>query len=110
MSKVFIPQVRSRFDAATKLWIPTVNLRPAEKFGELVTLLPPNANQLHLAPLVTVMRERMGDVTDEDYILALGDPSLIGAASAIMVRKTGKLRMLKWDRETQDYLSVEVAV
>ena len=110
MSKVYIPQVRSRFDSATKLWIPTVNLRPAERFGELVAVLPPNANQLHLAPLITVLRERMADITDQDYVLALGDPSLIGAASALMVRKTGKLRMLKWDRETHDYLSVEIVL
>lgn len=110
MSRVFIPQLRSTYDAATRLWIPTVNVQPAERFGELITLLPPNASQLHTAPLAQAIREKMRDVNEQDWLLALGDPSLIGVASALMVRKTGKLRMLKWDRRTGDYLTVEVAV
>ena len=110
MPRVFIPQIKSRFDAATRLWIPTINTRPAERHGELVVMLPPNANQLHTAPLVQVIKERMADVGPDDYIMAVGDPSLIGAASAIMVRNTGLLRMLKWDRMTSDYVAVEVKV
>ena len=109
MSKVYVPQLPSRFDAATRLWIPSVNLFPAEKFGEIVTMLPPNANRLHTAPLVQALKEAMADYTAEDFIVAVGDPSLIAAASCIAVRKTGGvLRMLKWDRHTSDYLPVEV--
>lgn len=110
MPKVFIPQVKSQRDPGTGLWIPMLDLRPAEKFGELVVMLPPGASQMHTAPLIQVIKERMANVTNEDYILASGDPSLIGAASAIMVRKTGVLRMLKWDRNCKDYFAVEARV
>lgn len=108
MPKVYIPQVPSRFDAATRLWVPSVNLQPAERYGEICIALPPNANRLHTAPLTQALKEAMKDITAEDYIVAVGDPSLIAAASVIAWRKTGKLRILKWDRMSSAYLNVEL--
>lgn len=109
MKKVYVPQQPSRFDSATRLWIPTVNLEPAKKFGELTIMLPPNANRLHTAPLVAALREQMAEYDEEDSIVAVGDPSLIAAAACIAVRKTGgSLRILKWDRMTSSYIPVEM--
>lgn len=108
MSKVYAPQVPSKFDPATKLWVPSINLDPAKQFGEVVTMLPPNANRLHINPLVVALREQMKDFSAEDYIVAVGDPSLIAAAACIAVKKTGGLlRILKWDRQTSSYIAVE---
>lgn len=108
MPKVYVPQVPSRFDASTRLWCPSVNLQPAEKFGEVVVMLPPNANRLHTAPLTQALKEAMKDMTSDDYVVAVGDPSLIAAAAVISWRKTGKLRILKWDRMSATYLPVEL--
>lgn len=109
MPNVYAPQVPSKYDAATKLWLPSVNLQPAKRFGELVVMLPPNANRLHINPLITALREQMKDYGAEDYIIAVGDPSLIAAASCIAVKKTnGILRILKWDRQSSAYIPVEV--
>ena len=111
MSKVYAPQVPSKFDPATKLWVPSINLDPAKQFGDIVVMLPPNANRLHIAPLVVALREQMKDFTAEDYVVAVGDPSLIAAASCIATKKTGGLlRILKWDRQTGQYLAVEAQV
>lgn len=108
MSKVYAPQVPSKFDPATKLWVPSINLDPARQFGEVVVMLPPNANRLHINPLVVALREQMKDFSAEDYIVAVGDPSLIAAAACIAVKKTGGLlRILKWDRQTSSYIAVE---
>lgn len=108
MSKVYAPQVPSKYDPATKLWVPSINLDPAKTFGEVVVMLPPNANRLHINPLIVALREQMKDFTADDYVIAVGDPSLIAAASCIAVRKTGGLlRVLKWDRQTGSYISVE---
>lgn len=111
MSKVYVPQQPSRFDPATRLWIPSVNLEPAKAFGEVVVMLPPNANRLHTAPLVAALREQMEHYTADDYIVAVGDPSLIAAAACIAVRKAGGLlRILKWDRMSSCYISVELSL
>ena len=108
MSKVYAPQVPSKYDPATKLWVPTLNLDHAKSFGEVVVMLPPNANRLHINPLVTALRDQMKDFTEEDYIIAVGDPSLIAAAACIAARKTGGLlRILKWDRQSNSYIAVE---
>ena len=108
MSKVYAPQVPSKYDPATKLWVPSINLDPAKPFGEVVVMLPPNANRLHINPLIVALREQMKDFTADDYVIAVGDPSLIAAASCIAVRKTGGLlRVLKWDRQTGSYIPVE---
>ena len=111
MPKVFVPQLPQRYDAATRLFIPTVDIKPAERFGDVVVLLPPNANRLHTAPLVTALREGMRDMTEEDHLVALGDPTLIAAAACIAARMHGGLlRVLKWDRRTSDYISTELRV
>lgn len=111
MPKVYAPQVPSKFDPGTKLWVPSINLEPAKLYGELVVMLPPNANRLHINPLVVALREQMKDFTNDDYIVAVGDPSLIAAASCIATRKTGGfLRILKWDRLTGSYIPVEVQI
>lgn len=111
MPKVYVPQQPSRFDAATRLWIPNVNLSPAAQFGEVIIMLPPNANRLHTAPLVAALKERMADFCDEDWIVAVGDPSLIAAAAVIAAGKaSGVLRVLKWDRIASNYIPVEMSL
>lgn len=109
MPKVYIPQVPSRFDTSVGMWVPSVNMSPAEQYGQLVVMLPPDANRLHVAPLVAAMKEQMSDFTDEDYVVAVGDPSLIAAAAVIATRKShGTLRILKWDRIRAEYIPVEI--
>lgn len=111
MPKVYAPQVPSKYDAASRLWVPSINLDRARDHGELVVMLPPNANRLHMHPLIGALREQMKDYGPEDYIVAVGDPSLIAAVACIAARKTGGLlRMLKWDRQTSSYIAVEAQV
>lgn len=110
--RVFAPQVPARYDTATRLWVPTMNLDPAKKHGELITILPPGANRLHTSPLVAAMREKMSDFQPEDILIAVGDPTLIAAGAMIAMRRVGghPVKMLKWDRMAGDYLLVEVQV
>jgi len=111
MARVYAPQQPSRFDTSTRLWIPTMNMQPAEKFGDLVVLLPPNANRLNTVPLLEALKLGMIDFGKDDWLVAVGDPSLIAAAACIATRKTGGLlRLLKWDRLTSDYLATEMTI
>lgn len=111
MAKVYAPQQPSRFDIGTRLWIPTMNMDPAAKHGELVVLLPPNANRLHTAPLLAALKDGMDKFTADDFLVCVGDPSIIAAAACIAVRKTGGLlRLLKWDRLTSDYIATELRI
>jgi len=109
MPRVFIPQVPSRFDGSTNLWVPTVNIKPAEKFGEIVIMLPPAAARSGIDACAAVIKERMSEFTREDYLLALGDPTLYAIAACFAAEKAGGLlRMLKWDRLNSGYVLEEV--
>jgi len=111
MPKVFVPQQPSRYDTATQLWVPTVNIAPANRFGDVVVMLPPNANRMYTAPLVDVIKRRMDHFTRDDYVVALGDPSLIAVAACVAASKTnGTFKMLKWDKVASDYISVEIEI
>lgn len=111
MSYVYIPQVPSRFDSRSKLWVPQVDISPAKKFGEPVVLLPPEANRLHTAPLLVALRENLRHITADDYLVALGDPSIIAITACLAVANTGgMLRLLKWDRQAGDYIAVEAKI
>ena len=61
--------------------------------------------------ITTAIKEKMDHFSADDYLIGVGDPTLIAAAACIAVRKTGGLlRMLKWDRMAKDYLMVELRV
>lgn len=109
--RVYVPQVPSRLDPVLRDWVPTVNLKPAEAHGEVIVLLPPQASRMATAPLVVALREQMAGFTEGDYLVAVGDPSILAAAACIAARKTGGvLRILKWDRQTSTYIPVEMNV
>lgn len=106
---VYAPQQPARYDAEFQLWVPTADLSPASKWGRLVIMLPPRFGELGGAPMVVALKERMSQFRDRDFILGVGDPSLILAVGGIAALKTGgKLKMLKWDRKTRDYIVVEM--
>lgn len=108
MPKVYAPQIPSRFDAATKLWIPKFELGPAAKFGELVVLLPPDAHRAGIEPCKVAMAERMASYSEDDYVMSIGHPALLGIACALAAKATGGLlRQLSWDKMVKDYLLVE---
>lgn len=106
---VYAPQQPSRFDAGYQLWVPTVDLTPARKFGELRVMLPPNFGSMVGAPLVEAIKERMAGFRECDFLLAVGDPTLIAAAAGVAALRTGgRLRVLKWDRHMRDYILIDM--
>ena len=46
--------------------------------------------------------------SDDDYLLLVGDPSIIGACCAIASRyNNGRYKVLKWDRLERRYFPIE---
>ena len=108
MSRVFIPQDPTRRNRATGEWERSIDLTPAEKFGSLVFLLQsgraPEANSV-----VAVMSDKLRDYSGDDYLLPVGDPSLIAVMAILAAAANdGCVRMLMWSRQTQDYYVSEI--
>ena len=89
---------------------PNINILSASDFGYLVICLP-NRDQaiLSTAPYVQKMQKNLQDFRKEDYLLAVGDPVIIGISTAAVCDITnGQFNMLKWDRREYRYYPLEV--
>jgi hypothetical protein len=107
---VYVPQEPSRWDAALQMHVPSVNLRPAMKYGSIKVLMPPNISVMFASPTVQALKEKLAHATADDFLVAVGDPTLIATCAGIMLRRHGRLNLLKWDRRESQYALVEVVL
>ena len=87
-----------------------INILSASDFGYLVICLP-NRDQaiFSTAPYTQKMKKNLQDFRKEDYLLAVGDPVIIGISTAVVSEVTsGQFNMLKWDKREYRYYPLEV--
>lgn len=83
---------------------PLFDVTPAREFGELKTLTEHNQSMSASVPMVRMLREKMKDFCDADYILPVGDPVIIGTVCAIAAdMNAGYYQMLKWNKRLRSY-------
>lgn len=107
MSKsiVYVPQQPTRRVAGEL--VPSVNLAPAQRFGDLEIMLPNGATMFEAGPLKVRMENYLRNYTDDDYLLAVGDPTaMMWAAILAAKHNRGNVRILKWDRINNMYIVV----
>lgn len=108
MTRVFIPQEPQRRDPVTGQMTSIMNFNKARKFGEPVVCCPSGPVALSTAPAVWALKDKMRDFGDDDYLIAVGDPTLQAMAAVIAAESNrGRIKFLKWDRELGDYFVVE---
>ena len=89
---------------------PRVDIVSALKCGDLEPLASP-FDQVHLNPgrVVASMRRKLRKFDDDDWLLAMGDPAIIGIAFAIAASVNhGHVNLLKWDKIEKSYYPVKV--
>jgi len=108
MSKVYLTQEIP----GTSIGQPKYNILGAQKFGQIVTLLP-EKSQIILSPgpLVQKLRTLLKDYTTDDYLLLTGETAIIGVVCSLVSDITnGKFNLLKWDRQEKTYYPIEVNI
>ena len=108
--KVLVPNLPTRWDAAVKQRVPSIDLNTAAQYGELscATVGPVTQeelpNQLHHVELAV---QTLGE---DDLILVIGDPVLYGAALFYAVQRNPmkKANVLRWDKQRRVYDMIEV--
>ena len=108
MSKVYLTQEIP----GTSIGQPKYNVLGAQKFGQIVTVLP-EKSQIILSPgpLIQKLRTLLKDYTTDDYLLLSGDPAIIGVVCSVVSDITnGKYNLLKWDRQEKTYYPIEVNI
>lgn len=109
--RVFAVQQPTGRDPSTGLVRPTMDLNPAFQYGELHFILRDTENPF--ADVDATARKILSVLevegfNDDDWLLLVGNPILIGLVSAIAGDLVGHLRMLQWNRTARSYLPIEV--
>ena len=96
----------------TKIGRPKYNIVGAQKYGDIVSLLPEFSQMIHSpGPLVMKLRTLLKNYTEDDYLLLSGDPAIIGVVCSLVSDTTnGKYKLLKWDRQEKTYYPIEVNI
>ena len=86
------------------------NVRSAEKFGDLKIMLPDRKQMILASGTLTFeLQKHLKDFNDNDYLLLIGDPAIIGLCCAIASDiNNGKFKVLKWDRNDKRYYDLEI--
>ncbi|MCK5600420.1 hypothetical protein KAR91_01020 [Candidatus Pacearchaeota archaeon] len=107
---VYVVQNQMRFDREKGELVPRFNLSSAEQYGELSYLLSPSASPFNPEGVLKEMAERLADFTSEDYLLLVGNPVLIGMASALAADIAGVVQFLQWSGKDQKYITIRAEV
>ena len=89
---------------------PRVDIISATKYGDLEPLASP-FDQVHLNPgrIVSQLRRKLQKFNDDDWLLAMGDPAIIGIAFALAASVNhGRINLLKWDKMERAYYPVKI--
>ena len=92
--------------------MPNHDIAAAMSFGEMVVLLPSNTQiAFSTAPAVRLLKRKLREYSDQDFLLLTGDPVAIGLSCAIAAAyNSGSFTALKWDRREKLYLPVRLDI
>jgi len=110
-AKVYVVQNQHRWDREKNVFTPKYDLSSAKAYGELVDLLTPTASPFNSEPVVKELQDKLAWFGDEDSLLLVGNPVLIGCSVAIAAQvNKGKVAMLQWSGTDRRYVRVLVEV
>lgn len=108
---VFVVQDPRRYNRDTGDYESTFDLSPAEEYGELRYLLTPTAAPWNPEGVMPELWAALGDFGDEDHLLLVGNPILIGWATAVAADfNDGRVNLLQWHGRDRRYISVSAQV
>ena len=99
--RVFVVQDHRRWERG-KL-VPRFDLSDAGRFGEIITLLPHDIDPNVPGDAASRLMAALQDFGDDDHLLAVGNPVLIGWAYAYAAAYNGgRVKTLVWERDPTD--------
>lgn len=92
-------------------WVPQFDMTPAAEYGELRVLMPAGSSLFNVVPTVRSLKEKLKTFCDDDFLLPMGDPSIMATAAMLASHiNGGKVKILKWDRGYGRYVPVQVDI
>lgn len=89
--------------------VSSVDLTPAAEWGEPVILLRTDQLSIDTSSSLSQLHRKLKDFCDSDFLVPIGDPVLMCAASMIAgFYNEGRVRILKWDRILKKYYPISI--
>lgn len=106
---VFAVQQQMRYDATRRELVPRFSsIHKAEKWGEIVYLLSPSAHPFNPELVLGDLHVKLQEFCDDDYLLLIGNPGLIGMATAIAAHyNSGSVKFLQWSGRHEEYTQID---
>ena len=116
MPKVFVASLPTRWDAATKKQVPSLDLNPAMEFGELIILTEGRTSSDDFQIAIDAVCKAAGTFNEDDFILMVGDPIL----SAVLIAEITDnvhytdnqthvdIKCLRWVRKDRIYEVISI--
>lgn len=106
--RVFIPQIIETFDEESQRMTPKYDFSLAEKFGDIHPILDRDDRIWFTAKITNKIRAALADFSDDDYLVAVGDPSIIAMCAGVILRRSKGMKMLCWDRRSAEYVALDI--
>lgn len=109
---VYAVQQQMRFDQIKKELVPRfTSINKAERWGEIVYLLSPSAHPFNPELVLGDLHEKLSSFSDDDHLLLIGNPGLIGMATSIAAYyNEGRVRLLQWSGRHNEYTEIEAKI
>ena len=86
-----------------------LDFRAAERFGELSFVLDPADSIFRMDDTLLKLTQRLSAFTKADYLLPVGNPGLIGVATALVADQTeGQFKILQWLGREREYIPITI--
>lgn len=108
--KVYIPNLPTRFDAATGTRVPSLDLNTAVVYGTMINLTDGPVPTSGIAAALAAVETQISLIEPDDLILCVGDIILTAAAIHYAAAQLDVVRLLRWDKKTHLYEICEVVL
>ncbi len=108
---VFIIQEQMRWDTNSSKFVSKFDIESAKRFGKIEHLLSPKAAPFNSTPIISELHKKLKKFSDDDYLLLIGNPCLIGWAVAIAADyNDGRVKLLQWSGKDQKYMEIKADI
>lgn len=109
---VFVVQQQMRLDQATRQLVPRfTSIDKALKYGKIEFILSPSAHPFNPDMVLGDIHEKLSGFNDDDHLLLIGNPALIGMATAIAAYyNQGHVKFLQWSGRHGEYTEIKAKI
>ena len=109
---VYAVQHQMKYDQTKGELVPRfTSINKAKRWGEIDYLLSPSAHPFNPELVLGDLHEKLSGFNDNDLLLLIGNPALIGMATSIAsYYNDGKVRLLQWSGKHNEYTEIHIKI